>query len=126
MLGGIDMDDEPPRDLDEIDLFSAHDEPQLATPEVDVLLELAKVRGPSDSETRAVVIRAMRKAAEKRTAGVTGKGRRRYYWHAASLATTCAEVDGTARGAKWLAAVRAKHRRYPALQREFDARERRR
>jgi hypothetical protein len=64
---------------------------------------------------------AMRKAAEKRIAGVTEKKRRRYYGHAASLALVCAQLDRTADGMQWFADIRDEYRRYPALQRELGA-----
>lgn len=123
LLGGVAFDHDPAPDLDELRLLSSRDQPQLATPGVDVLLGLADVRGPSDKATRALIIKAMRTAAEKRIAGVTGKKRRRYYGHAASLALACAEVDGTPDGMRWFAGIRAEYRRYPALRRELGARE---
>ncbi len=121
LLGGIEVVDVSVPDLDELRLSCCRSEPQLATPAVAVLLELVDVRGTSDEKTRAIVIEAMRKAAEKRIAGVTEKKRRRYYGHAASLALVCAQLDRTADGIRWFAGIRDEYRRYPALQRELDA-----
>ncbi len=42
------------------------------------------------------MLRAMRRAAEKRLAGVTSKTRRRYYGHAAHLVAICEAFDPAA------------------------------
>ena len=106
-------------DFDELDSMSARDEQGLDTPEVAVLVQLAGVAAPTDSRTRTAVLKAMRKAAEKRIEGVTENKRRRHYGHAASLALARAQVDASPETAAWLAAIRDEYRRYPALQREF-------
>jgi hypothetical protein len=69
---------------------------------------------------RKAVLEAMRKAAEKRLAGVAENKRRRHYGHAALLVGACSAVDPDSAAADWVAAVRAMYSRYPALQREFD------
>lgn len=104
---------------------SDRDEPRLATPEVTDLIRLAGVQAPTDPAKRAVVIRSMRAAAEKRIAGVTENKRRRHYGHAASFALACAQVDSSTTGTKWLEGIRDEYRRYPALQRELGGRKRR-
>jgi hypothetical protein len=73
-------------DFDELDFMSARDEQGLDTPVVTVLVQLAGVAAPTDRRTRTAVLKAMRKAAEKRIEGVTENKRRRHYRHAASLA----------------------------------------
>ena len=79
------------------------------------------VAGSKDTKTRAAVMRAaMRKATEKRIAGVIDNKRHRHYRHAASLALACAEIDDSAETAGWLATIRDRYRRYPALQRELS------
>ena len=98
------------------------DEQRLDTPEVSVLVLLADVAAPTDSRARTAVLKAMRKAAEKRIEGVTENKRRRHYGHAASLALLCAQVDATPEAAAWLAAIRDRYRRYPALQGELAGR----
>jgi len=62
----------------------------------------------------------MRKAAAKRVAGVTGHQRRRHYGHAAELVIACATLDSTPESARWIAAIRADYRRYPAFQAELS------
>lgn len=122
LLGGIDLPNEPARDYDELSLLSDRDEPRLATPELAHLIRLAGIQAPTESTTRAAVIKSMRTAAEKRIAGVTENKRRRHYGHAASLAIACAQVDGSTAGTKWLDGIRDEYRRYPALQRELGGR----
>ena len=65
------------------------------------------------------MIKAMRKAAEKRIAGVTENKRRRHYRHAADLVLACARIEDSAETTRWLTAIRDGYRRYPALQREL-------
>jgi hypothetical protein len=106
--------------VDEADWMGAEpDEPRLATPEVREVLKLAGVGGPSSADARAAMLRALRKAAEKRAAGVTGEKRRRHYAHAAQLVADCAAADPTPDTAGWVASIRDEYRRYPALQREL-------
>jgi hypothetical protein len=122
LVGGVDMPKETARDVDDLCLLADRDEPRLQTPDTAALLELANVTAPSDGTTRAAVMKAMRKAAEKRIAGVTEHKRRRHYGHAASLALACAEIDGSAETASWLVALVDEYRRYPALQRALGQR----
>ena len=125
MLGGVDLPTEPARNYDDLSLFSDRDEHRLATLEVAEVIARAGTAAPIDAPTRMAIIKAMRKASEKRVAGVTEKKRRRHYGHAASLALACAQVDGSPEAAAWLVGLRSKYRRYSALQREFEQRERR-
>ncbi|MEW6220455.1 MAG: hypothetical protein AB1634_13105 [Thermodesulfobacteriota bacterium] len=97
-------------------------EPQLATPSALEVLRLAGVAETADAETRALVLGAMRQAAEQRVAGVTGAKRRRTYGHAAELTAACAALDRSPAGARWLADLRARFSRYPALQSELAER----
>jgi tetratricopeptide (TPR) repeat protein len=106
-------------DLDE-HLGADNDEPQLATPSVDQLLAMAGVSEPADARTRQAILKAMRTAAAKRLAGVTEHKCRRYYGHAAQLVATCAAVDSTTETTGWVTGVRAKYRRFPALQGELN------
>jgi len=94
-------------------------EPRLLTPGIMDLLELARVSEPGGTRSRAAMIKAMRKATEKRIAGVTENKRRRHYRHAADLALACARIDDSAETTRWLTAIRDGYRRYPALQREL-------
>ena len=94
-------------------------EPRLSTPSLAEILSLAEVGPPKDDGTRKIVLNAMRKAAENRVRGVTSKKRRRYYGHAAQLVAACAGIDPTS--ARWVARIREKYRRFPALRREFDS-----
>ncbi|MEQ8763638.1 MAG: hypothetical protein RL885_06915 [Planctomycetota bacterium] len=111
----------PRRAFDELERLGEPDGPRLETPEISDLITLARPQSPEDDATRQIVLQAMRKAAEKRLTGVTENQRRKYYAHAASLAATCARVDGSAGGKRWLENVRQRYRRFPALQREFRA-----
>lgn len=122
LLGGVELPDEPERDFDELSLLSDRDQPRLVTPEVADLIRLAGIEAPTESATRAAVIKSMRTAAEKRIAGVTESQRRRHYGHAACLALACAQVDSSTSGTKWLEGIRDEYRRYPALQRELGGR----
>ena len=120
LFGGIELPTEAARDYDELSLMPARDEQQQDTPEIAMLVQLADVAASIDSRTRTAVLKAMRRAAEKRIAGVTENKRRRHYGHAASLALLCAQIDATPEAAAWLAAIRDRYRRYPALQRELS------
>jgi hypothetical protein len=120
LLGDVEFSGETTCDYDESDVFADREEPRLSTPEIVDLLELAKVTAPDAAKFRVAMIKAMRKAAEKRIAGVTENKRRRHYGHAASLALACAQIDESAETTRWLTAIRDGFRRYPALQRELS------
>lgn len=100
--------------------LAEEEEPHLENPPVEQLLELAGITQVEDVRSRSAMLAAMRKAAEKRLAGVVENKRRCHYDHAALLATASAVLDEEAAGQAWLAAMRVRHNRYPALQREFD------
>lgn len=108
-------------DLEELEAMTADaDAPRLAAPEVDQFLELAGISTISNPETRSAVALAMRKAAESRLAGVTEQKRRRHYGHAAELVGACVSCDPSTDTARWVAALRAEHKRFPALRAELD------
>ncbi len=108
-------------DIDALEWMSADsNEPRLAAPTVHEIIELAGAEQPLREGDRDAVLPAMRKAAEKRLAGVTENKRRRSYAHAAQLVTVCADVDQTPNTSQWVADIRDEYRRYPALQREFN------
>jgi hypothetical protein len=108
-------------DFDELELLAGdQDEPRLAAPETDQILARAGVGVVTNRTAREVVLESMRKAAERRVEGVTGKQRRRQYGHAASLVGICAAVDPSPATARWVARLRDEHRRYPALRAELD------
>jgi hypothetical protein len=108
-------------DMDEMkSLSSDRDEPCLPNPSVDEIMALAGLDDVKSDHERAGMIRAMKTAARKRIEGVTEHKRRRYYGHAASLVAACAAVDKSSGMSEWIAAIRSKYRRFPALQREFD------
>ena len=126
LLGDVEMPKETERDFNDLSLLANQDEPRLQTPDTAALLDLATVEPPSDADTCAAVLEAMRTAAEKRIAGVTEHKRRRRYEHVASLALVCVQVDGSSETTAWLAAIVDKYRRFPALQRALGQRGRRR
>ncbi len=125
LLGGTESpmngEVEPYRDDD--DFYSSLDESggaRLNAPAIEEIEHAAGVLPISDDEMKAVILRAMRKAAEKRVAGVTSKQRRNYYDHAARLVAVCAALDAGPQTVNWVAGIRQKYRRYSALQREFS------
>jgi hypothetical protein len=108
-------------DLEEFDLMATgRDEPRVAVPEVDRIIEQAGIGAVTDAKARGAVIEGMRKAAKHRVDGVTGKQRHRYYGHAASLVAICAAVDPSPATARWVARLRDEYRRYPALRAELE------
>jgi len=107
-------------DVDEMDwMVGDEDGPRLDAPEINDILRLAGTAQSVTDKTREAILRGMRKAAEKRVAGVTEHKRRRYYAHAAELVATCVALDPTPKTATWATGIRDAYRRYPALQREF-------
>lgn len=111
----------PARDFEEFDARPDHYEPRLETPEIASLVDLADAAASVGGTDRAVMLNAMRKAAEKRIASVTENKRRRHYEHAAALALTCVKIDPSGSSA-WMAKIRSAYSRYPALQHELVGR----
>jgi hypothetical protein len=106
--------------IDELEaMIGKEDEPRLAAPEVEPILQQAGINGIPDAGVRGAVLAAMRKAAEKRLAGVTGHKRRRHYSHAAQLVAACVACDESPEAASWLSAIRTKYRSFPALRAEL-------
>ena len=103
-------------------MSSDPNEPRLRGPGVSEILAVAGLQGPISGQARSVVLAAMRNAAEKRVEGVTKKQRRRCYGHAALLVAACAALDSTPAAGQWVAGLRSRYSRYPALQRELTAR----
>lgn len=110
--------------IDAIDplLTDSDDGPRLATPHIEEILRRAGVEPASNAGTREILIAAMRDAAGRRVAGVTGAKRRAHYGHAASLAAACVACDGSPETVRWLMALREAYRRFPALRAEFEHR----
>ena len=94
--------------------------PRLKDPTATDVLSMTRVTPVKDESVRAAMLKSMRTAAGKRLDGVTKNKRRRWYEHAALLATACAAVDTSEVSPVWLADIRKKFSRYPALQRGFD------
>jgi len=108
-------------DIEELEfLTSDRGGPRLATPEVGEIVRGAGIEGVPDASARKALLAAMRKAAEKRVAGVTGQKRRRYYGHAASLVAACVACDHSGETSLWAERLRQEHRRFPALRAEID------
>lgn len=108
-------------DLGELDVTMLDPKaPRLATPEVDALLALAGVARVRDAAARTAVLSAMKRAAERRVAGVTEQKRRKHYGHAAELVATCVACDNTGETARWAAALQAEYSRFPALRGEIS------
>lgn len=108
-------------DLEALEAMTADEnEPRLAAPEVDQLLELAGIPSIPNPGTRSAVVAAMRKAAESRLAGVTDQKRCRRYGHAAELVRACVSCAPSTDTARWVAALRAEHKRFPTLRAELD------
>jgi hypothetical protein len=107
-------------DMEDLELLtSARDEPRLATPGVGRILRQAGIEGIRDARARRVVLATMRKAAEKRVAGVTEQKRRRLYGDAASLVAGRVACDRSPETARWVAALWERQRRFPALRAEL-------
>ena len=96
------------------------DGPRLATPTLDEVVKLAAIDGTISATARKAVLRAMRKAAEKRLRGVIDHQRRRHYGHAARMVAACVALDPTPDTSVWVAGIRASYSRYSALQRELS------
>ena len=96
------------------------DEPTLFTPTIDEILALDGLSGKIIETSKNKILQAMKKAAENRVDGVTSKGRRKYYSHAAQLASACLAVDNSTRTIAWFESLRQEYRRYPALQAAFS------
>lgn len=94
--------------------------PRLATPEPGDILRLAGGAPTPSATDRTRMLAALRTAAEKRVAGVTGEKRRRHYGHAASLVAACLACDRTPDASRWALGIRDAYRRYPAFRAEFD------
>jgi hypothetical protein len=108
-------------DLDALEAMTADDdEPRLAAPDVEQLLESAGVTRIPNPEAQRAVALAMREATETRLAGVTEQKRRRHYGHAAQLVRACVVCDPSADTARWVAALRVEHKRFHALRAELD------
>jgi hypothetical protein len=95
------------------------DEPRLAAPEVEEIWRGAGV-DTIPVAARSAVVFAMRKAVERRLAGVTDQKRRRQYGHAAELVAVCVGCDRSPETARWAASLGSEHRRFPALRAELD------
>jgi hypothetical protein len=109
-------------DMEELELLTADgDEPRVAAPEAGDIVRRAGIEG-MDRRARAAVLAAMRKAAERRVAGVTEQKRRRHYGHAAELVAACLTCDPSPEAARWVASVRQTYRRFPALRAELEER----
>lgn len=108
-------------DLEDLDVTDAGDvESRLVTPAVEQIIESAGIGAISSVAARDAVLLAMRKAAEKRVAGVTDQKRRRYYRHAAELVAACVTCDQSSASSGWATALRHEYRRFPALRDELD------
>jgi hypothetical protein len=96
------------------------DPSRLPMSDIEQILGKVGVDGVGNPSLRRVVLAAMRKAAESRAAGVTGRKRRGHYEHAAQLIAACVLCDRSTDTAGWLAGLRAQYRRFPALRSELD------
>jgi hypothetical protein len=110
-------------DADPLESMKADgDQVLLATPEVDDVLEIAGVKKQPEIAIRWTLLEAMRRATENRLAAVTRNKRRRHYGHGAQLVATCAAFGSSTEAKDWVAKIRSRYRRYPALRRELDER----
>lgn len=120
---GIPLPDGGPDLADpELGLADGDDAPRLALPEIEDIVRAAGGTAISDGRARTVALAAMRKAAERRIAGVTAGKRRGHYGHAAALVAACVACDGSIETGAWAAALRQQYRRFPALCAELDRR----
>ncbi|MBI5491255.1 MAG: hypothetical protein HY905_28250 [Deltaproteobacteria bacterium] len=108
-------------DIEELELTTAdEDKPRLAAPGIDEILKRAGMNAIPGDAARRAVLAALRKAVERRLAGVTENKRRRHYAHAAELAAVFVACDRSAEAVRWVASVRTEYRRFPALRAELD------
>lgn len=94
--------------------------PVLAAPGAEELLQVAGIESIVSAPSRRSVLAAMRAAAERRLAGLTGQKRRRHYGHAADLVAVCLRCDPSPETQGWVTMLETEHRRFPALRRELD------
>ena len=107
--------------IDDLEFMTSRDdEPTLVTPSIDEILALVGMAKKTSETSKNTMLLAMKKAAENRIAGVTGKGRRKYYSHGAQLVAACFKVDPSEEAERWVTDLRQEYRRYPALQAEFS------
>lgn len=98
------------------------DGPRLVTPGTEEVLRGAGIESVPASKDQKTVLWAMRVAAGKRVADVTGQKRRKSYGHAGSLVASCVACDGSGETARWVRALREQYRRFPAFCAELDGR----
>jgi hypothetical protein len=104
----------------ELDAMAADPEhPDLATPEVEALIDRARITNITGA-AREAVLAAMRRAAERRVAAVVEHGQRGYSVGAARLVAACVACDDTPVSARWAAALRAQYKRHTALRHALD------
>jgi len=98
--------------------------PQLTTPTVTELMELARPGARIDPNHFVVMLEGMQNAATRRTEGVIANKRRRHYSHAAILIACCFElapiVGWKEAVSEWVAELRREYKRFPAFQRELE------
>ncbi len=92
-------------------------------PGVEEVLERAEAGRDLESVERETMVHAMRRAAEKRIAGLTAKRRYKHYPHGGLLVAACHEA-GCLREIPdpWLAGILQDFSRYPAMVREIQNR----
>jgi hypothetical protein len=83
------------------------------------LLVLAGVGGV-EPKVRAALLAAMRKAAERRVDGLTANKRSSHYHHAAGLVAAIVACDPSPETAGWVAGLRERYRRFPAMRGALD------
>jgi hypothetical protein len=115
-----------PRDPFDLDWDSCNrTKPNLATPSIAALIELARPGANIDSRGSASMLEAMQSAATKRVAGILGNKRRRHYDHAATLVACCLElapfVGKQEVVSDWVASLRKQYSRFYAFQAELKS-----
>ena len=110
------------RDWDDGDGTSP--KPQLRTPTVAELIELARPGARIDPNHFVVMLEGMQCAATRRTEGVLVNKRRRHYGHAAMIIACCLElasiVGQKEAMSEWVTELRRAYKRLPAFQRELE------
>ncbi len=101
--------------------------PELRTPTVAELIELARPAARIDPNHFVVMLEGMQCAATRRTEGVLVNKRRRHYGHAAMLIACCLELasivgqkEAVSAMSEWVAELRRAYKRFPAFQRELE------
>ncbi len=93
--------------------------PPIKIPSTTELLTRVEIIIPQDSETRRMMIQAIRNTVRNRTKEITANKRRDYYGEIAEMIAACANIEPTSESQRWVFGLVSEYTRFPALQREL-------